>query len=146
MRRFTITPERRHGDRVTFDHHESHHLARVLRLKAGDTVVAVDGSGRDYTVRLEHVSAESTGTIVGVSARDTESPFPITLVQGLPKGDKMDTLIRAVTELGVARVMPGHHRAHGRAARCRPWRRRGSPGGSASRVRPRSNVAGRDCR
>jgi 16S rRNA (uracil1498-N3)-methyltransferase len=106
MRRFTIAPERRHGDRVTFDHDESHHLARVLRLRAGDTVVAVDGSGRDFTVRLEHVSAETTGTIVGVSARDTESPFPITLVQALPKGDKLEAIIRAVTELGAARVVP----------------------------------------
>lgn len=106
MRRFTIGPERRSGDHVTFDRAESHHLGRVLRLKAGDTVVAVDGSGRDYTVRLERVGAETTGTIVGIAARDTESPFPITLVQGLPKGDKMDAIIRAVTELGVACVAP----------------------------------------
>jgi 16S rRNA (uracil1498-N3)-methyltransferase len=106
MRRFTITPERRQGDRVTFDHDESHHLARVLRLKAGDTVVAVDGTGRDYTVRLERVSAEAVGTIVESHARNAESPLPITLVQGLPKGDKLEAIIRAVTELGAARVVP----------------------------------------
>ena len=105
-RRFTIAPDRRDGDRVTFDAGESHHLARVLRLRAGDMVVAVDGSGCDYTVRLERVAAEATGTIVGVAARATESPFPITLVQGLPKADKLDAVIRAVTELGVARVVP----------------------------------------
>ena len=106
MRRFTIAPDRRRGDHVTFDRDESHHLARVLRLKPGETVVAVDGSGRDYTVRLDTVSAESTGTIIGVAARDSESPFSITLVQGLPKGDKLETVIRAGTELGVARVAP----------------------------------------
>jgi 16S rRNA (uracil1498-N3)-methyltransferase len=106
MRRFTIAPERRDGDRVTFDAAESHHLARVLRLKAGATVVAVDGTGRDYTVRIERVGIETTGTIVGAAARDTESPFAITLVQGLPKGDKMEAIIRAATELGVARVIP----------------------------------------
>ena len=72
MRRFTIAPERRRGDRVTFDREESHHLARVLRLKAGDTVVAVDGSGQDLTVRLDDVSAEATGTIVAV----TQTPAP----------------------------------------------------------------------
>ena len=105
-RRFTIAPERRRGDRVTFDREESHHLARVLRLKAGDTVVAVDGTGNDLTVRLETIGAEATGTIVGVAARATESAFPVTLIQGLPKGDKMETIIRAVTELGVARVAP----------------------------------------
>jgi 16S rRNA (uracil1498-N3)-methyltransferase len=106
MRRFTITPAGRDGARVRFDREESHHLARVLRLAPGDTVVAVDGSGRDYTVRLDTVSAESTGTIVGEATRDTESPFPITLVQGLPKGDKLEAVIRAATELGVVRVRP----------------------------------------
>jgi 16S rRNA (uracil1498-N3)-methyltransferase len=106
MRRFTIAPAGRRGNHVTFDRAESHHLARVLRLKAGDLVVAVDGSGHDYTVRLDEVSAESSGTIVDVAARATESPFPITLVQGVPKGDKMEAILRAVIELGVARVAP----------------------------------------
>jgi len=106
-RRFTIPPERRDGDRVTFDREESRHLARVLRLAAGDTVVAVDGSGHDYTVRLDRVAAEVTGTIVGVdTTAAADSPFPITLVQGVPKGDKLEAVIRAATELGVARIAP----------------------------------------
>jgi len=106
MRRFTITPERRRHDQVTFDRRESHHLARVLRLKAGDTVVAVDGSGREFTVRLDTVAPEAAGTIVGIAVRNTESSFPITLVQALPKGDKLEAVIRAATELGIARVAP----------------------------------------
>ena len=105
-RRFAIAPDQRQGDQVTFDREESRHLARVLRLTPGDTVVAVDGSGRDYTVRLDTVAAEVTGTIVDVAIRDSESPFAITLVQGLPKGDKLETVIRAATELGVARIAP----------------------------------------
>jgi len=106
VRRFTIAPDRRGGDRVTYDRDESHHLARVLRLRAGATVIAVDGTGRDYTVRLDTVGMETTGTIIAVATRDTESPFPITLVQGLPKGDKLDMVIRAATELGVTRMAP----------------------------------------
>ena len=105
-RRFTIAPDQRRGDHVTFSREESRHLARVLRLAAGDTVVAVDGSGQDFTVRLESIASQVTGTIVGVSVRDTESPFAITLVQGLPKGDKLEGVIRAATELGVARITP----------------------------------------
>jgi hypothetical protein len=64
MRRFTIAPEpgrastgraapderraleRRDGDPVTFDRDETRHLARVLRLRPGDTIVASDGSGQ----------------------------------------------------------------------------------------------------
>ena len=53
MRRFTLQPEQLTGGRVTFDAAESRHLARVLRLRPGNTVVATDGAGRDYTVRLE---------------------------------------------------------------------------------------------
>lgn len=107
MRRFTIAPDRREGGRVTFDRDESHHLARVLRLRPGDTVIAVDGSGHDYTVRLERVGeGEATGTILGVATRAVESPLAITLVQGVPKGDKMELIVRAATELGVARVVP----------------------------------------
>jgi len=106
MRRFTITPERRRGDRVTFDRDESHHLSRVLRLKRGDTVVAVDGSGREFTVRLETIAHEASGMIVGMTERTMEPACAITLVQGVPKGDKLEAVIRAATELGVARVAP----------------------------------------
>ena len=106
MRRFTITPERIRDGRVVFDRDESRHLARVLRLRAGDTVVAADGTGREYTVRLETVGDEATGTVLAVGANEHESPVRITLLQSVPKGDKMESIVRASTELGVARIVP----------------------------------------
>jgi 16S rRNA (uracil1498-N3)-methyltransferase len=106
VRRFTIAPERLAADRVTFDADESHHLARVLRLRPGDTVVATDGAGHDFTVRLESVGAQATGSVLRVAARPTESPLALTLVQAIPKGDKMEAIVRAATELGVACVVP----------------------------------------
>ena len=106
MRRFTITPERIAGGRVAFDRGESRHLSRVLRLRSGDTVLAADGTGREYTVRLETVGEQATGTVLGVAARASESPVQITLVQSVPKGDKMESIVRACTELGIAHVVP----------------------------------------
>jgi len=106
MRRFTLRPERLVGGRVTFDADESHHLARVLRLRPGDTVVATDGAGRDYTVRLEEVGPTATGTVLAAAAGPRESPLALTLVQGIPKGDRMETIVRAAAELGAARVLP----------------------------------------
>ena len=106
MRRFTLPPERVADGRVTFDVEESRHLARVLRLRPGDTVVATDGAGRDYTVRLDSVGEAATGTVLAVARGAPESPLAITLVQGVPKGDKMEAIVRAATELGVARVRP----------------------------------------
>lgn len=106
MRRFTLQPEQVADGRVTFDAGESHHLIRVLRLRPGDTVVATDGAGRDYTVRLESLGEAAVGTIIGEAAGVAASPLAITLIQGVPKGDKMEAIVRAVTELGVAGVQP----------------------------------------
>jgi 16S rRNA (uracil1498-N3)-methyltransferase len=106
VHRFTLAPERIDGDRVTFDRTETRHLARVLRLGPGDVVLAADGAGRELTVRVESLGEEATGTVLAVATRALESPLAVTLLQGVPRGDKMEAIVRACTELGVARVCP----------------------------------------
>lgn len=107
MNRFLIRPEAMSGERVIFDARETHHLARVLRLRAGDVVQAADGRGQEFTVRLTRVGRGSAeGEILGRAARGADSPLSLTLVQGLPKGDTLDGIIRMATELGVARIVP----------------------------------------
>jgi 16S rRNA (uracil1498-N3)-methyltransferase len=106
MRRFTIAPDHIARGHVDFDADESRHLSRVLRLRPGDTVIASDGAGHDYTVRLDTVGAHTSGSILRVAAHDAESPLAVTLVQVVAKGDRMEMIVRAVTELGVARVLP----------------------------------------
>lgn len=106
MRRFLLVPGRVEGDRATFDPDETRHMRAVLRLAPGDLVVAADGDGRDYTVRLEALGEVATGTILGVATTRAESPLAVTLLQGVPKGDKMEAIVRAATELGVTRVWP----------------------------------------
>jgi 16S rRNA (uracil1498-N3)-methyltransferase len=106
VRRFTIKPDQIRSGRVVFDRDESRHLARVLRLRSGETVLASDGAGHEYTVRLETVGDEATGTVLGAVTNDHESPVRITLMQSVPKGDKMESIVRAATELGVTRIVP----------------------------------------
>jgi 16S rRNA (uracil1498-N3)-methyltransferase len=106
VHRFAIAPEQIDGERVTFDHDETRHLARVLRLRPGDLVLATDGQGREYTVRIERIGAAATGTVLEIAARPTESPVAVILVQGVPKGDRMETIIRGATELGVVHIVP----------------------------------------
>ncbi len=104
--RFTVAPERITGDRVNFDREETRHMQAVLRLAPGDVVIAADGQGRDYTVRLESLGQSAYGTILGVTTTRRESPLAVTLIQGIAKGDKMENIVRAVTELGAVRVLP----------------------------------------
>jgi 16S rRNA (uracil1498-N3)-methyltransferase len=107
VRRFHVRPEAIDGTRLTFAAAEARHIARVLRLRAGDVVQAVDGAGGEYTVRLERVTRhEVTGTVLACATSSVESPLSLTLAQGIPKGDTMESIVRAVTELGVARVVP----------------------------------------
>ncbi len=106
MRRFTIAPERISGDRVAFDADETRHLVRVLRLRPGDVVTATDGRGGAWAVRLLTLGEQATGTIVGAASLAAESPLAIALVQAVPKGDRMEAIVRATTELGVARILP----------------------------------------
>jgi 16S rRNA (uracil1498-N3)-methyltransferase len=92
---------------VTFDGEQTRHLSRVLRLTAGDLVVAVDGRGREWSVRLTEVTARTAaGLVLAERTSDGESPLHLTLAQGVPKADKMDLIVRMVTELGAAAVRP----------------------------------------
>ena len=105
--RVHVRPEAVSGTRVVLDAEEARHLRRVLRLRVGDLVRALDGRGRELTVRLTALGARSAeGEILESATPARESPLHLTLAQGLPKGDKLETIIRMSTELGVAAVVP----------------------------------------
>src|SRR2546428_12692648 len=78
LRRFHVRPDAIEGTRLRFDAEEAQHMARALRLTPGDLVAAVDGSGRQYTVRLDHVTAgAAVGTVLSTAWSATESPLAI---------------------------------------------------------------------
>lgn len=107
MTRFHLAPDAVRGDRVAFDAAAAHHLGRVLRAVVGDVVQAVDAHGELLSVRLTGVAARrAEGLVVARERLATESPLRLTLAQAIPKGDKMESVIRMTTELGVARVIP----------------------------------------
>jgi 16S rRNA (uracil1498-N3)-methyltransferase len=107
MTRFLhLAPGAVRGDRVTFGAAAAHHLGRVLRAAVGDVVEAVD-AGMLLSVRLTAIGPRrAEGVIEARTTLATESPLDLTLAQGIPKGDKMDGIVRMATELGVARVVP----------------------------------------
>ena len=85
---------------------ESHHLVTVNRARTGDTVIAFDGHGTEWTCEL--TDARKSGASLRVTATHTRTPLPceITLGQSLPKGGIMEDIIRHATELGAARIVP----------------------------------------
>ena len=83
------------------------HVARVLRLVAGDELVLFDGAGQEAAATIAEIRGSSVHVNVTVPAVvDRESPLSLTLVQGVSRGERMDLVMQKATELGVARLVP----------------------------------------
>lgn len=85
---------------------DAHHIAKVLRLQAGDVVECVDPQGLVHVVRLEKVGTVVQGQVEETREGLQESPLHLVLFQGLPKGDKMDYVVQKAVELGAAEIVP----------------------------------------
>jgi 16S rRNA (uracil1498-N3)-methyltransferase len=83
------------------------HLVKVLRARSGDPLILFSGDGREYAGAIESVRGSRVTASVGSGADvDRESPFAVTLIQCVPRGDRMDFIVQKATELGVARIVP----------------------------------------
>jgi 16S rRNA (uracil1498-N3)-methyltransferase len=86
---------------------QSHHLAHVLRLAAGDAVIAFDGRGREYPAAIERIGKNGVTLTVGDPRTvDRESPLAVILAQGISSGDRMDYTVQKAVELGVHAIQP----------------------------------------
>lgn len=125
VHRFWVTPAQISGDRVLFTREQSHQIVRVLRMRRGDTVAVFDGTGADHEAQLLTLGpGKAIARLTGVRTAASEPALRLTLLQGLPKGEKMELIIQKATELGVHRIVPlvcqrSVSRGSGRLAR---WR------------------------
>jgi 16S rRNA (uracil1498-N3)-methyltransferase len=99
----TLTP----GSSVDLPPDTASHLAKVLRARIGDELILFNGDGREFTGTIEGVRGSRVSAFVGDGrVVDRESALAITLVQSVPRGDRMDFIVQKATELGVARIVP----------------------------------------
>jgi 16S rRNA (uracil1498-N3)-methyltransferase len=83
------------------------HITRVLRLRTGAAVTLFNGRGGEYCASIERVRGSEVTVAVGQhQAVERESPFPLTLAQGITRGERMDLVVQKATELGVSRLVP----------------------------------------
>ena len=107
MHRFFIPPSHIEADRVTLPTYAARQLARVLRARPGDAIIALDDSGYEYAVTLDAVNPRhATGVINDRYIGDGEPQISITLYQGLMKADRFEYALQKGTELGIARFIP----------------------------------------
>lgn len=82
-----------------------HHLARVLRARVGEVLELFDGKGTVFPAKLEAIEADSAQLSVG-PGQPQSAARPVTIVQGLPKADKLEWVLQKGTELGAAAFVP----------------------------------------
>ena len=83
------------------------HLTRVLRLRPKAALTLFNGHGGEYAASVERVRRSEVTVAVGQHEPiERESPFPLTLAQGVSRGERMDLVVQKATELGVARLVP----------------------------------------
>jgi 16S rRNA (uracil1498-N3)-methyltransferase len=94
------------GDRVRLDGPEGRHAADVARLRAGERLLLSDGAG---TLATCDVVAAGRGflDLLVLDRRVEPAPAPrLVVAQGLPKGDRAELAVQAMTEAGVDEIVP----------------------------------------
>ncbi len=83
-----------------------HQWQKVFRLKSGDNVVLFDGSGREYTCKIEMLSKGGAEVSVGESRALHSPKKDVWLCVALIKKDHFEWVVEKGTELGVNHFVP----------------------------------------
>jgi len=107
MPRFPIAENKINDNKALISGTDYKHIVKVLRHNPGDQITLFDTNSAEYYGKIREISKRDILIdIIQTKKVNTESPIEITLLQGLPKGDKMDYIIEKATELGVNRIVP----------------------------------------
>ena len=95
------------GAEITLDVRAHHHATQVLRLRAGDALVLFNGNGGEYAATLTAVHRREAQATIGELLPSRPRPLlPITLAQGVSRGERMDFTLQKAVELGVTAISP----------------------------------------
>jgi 16S rRNA (uracil1498-N3)-methyltransferase len=107
MSRFYVRPEDVNGDEIRVSKEEAHHIIDVMRMLPGDTIVAFDGTGKEYTGKILNTAKDNLRIKIEKTHEiGLENKVYVTLAQALPKRAQMDFIVEKATELGVDEIIP----------------------------------------
>lgn len=94
------------SDTVVIDGEAGHHFVRVLRSRIGEPLILAATNGPFYAEIEQIDSATPSITVQLLRPYPSHEPSRrIVLIQGLAKGDKMETIIQKNVELGIFGVI-----------------------------------------
>ena len=93
------------GQIYTFDNEDALHAIRVLRTGVGEIFWLSDGKGRFSTVKAVEVAKKSMQCEVLESEFQEPLDIEYTVIQALPKGDRLKECAGLLTEAGADRIV-----------------------------------------
>ena len=107
MYQFFVEDDQIGADVINITGADVNHIRNVLRMKPGEQVRISNQRGRDFLCSVAALSEHEV--LLNIEQRDiksTELSSRIYLFQGIPKGERMETVIEKAVELGVHEIIP----------------------------------------
>lgn len=105
-RRFFIEPCQIEDGTARITGDGARQIGKVLRLKEGDFICLLDGSGNEHDALISGVTRDAvTARILGTGSCAREPVLRLTLALCLPKGNKVELIVQKGTELGISQYV-----------------------------------------
>ena len=108
MPKFFVTSQSIQNNEITIIGNDVNHIKNVLRKKKGDQITICNSDiSVDYLCEIVKLEEEAIKCkIIKELATNSESNIKVTILQGLPKADKMELVIQKAVELGAYDITP----------------------------------------
>jgi 16S rRNA (uracil1498-N3)-methyltransferase len=102
--RLHVTPPLKAGAEVVLDKPQAHYLRNVLRLKAGDGVLAFNGKDGEWLGTL--ADGKRAALVLQKQTRKQTEPIDLHYLFAPLKHERLDYMVQKAVEMGVSRLQP----------------------------------------
>ena len=106
MRRFFQTAGPGSDGSIVLDGEEAHHAVQVIRLRAGERVVVLDGRGGEHGCLVSSVARREVRLQVEQTIQHQPPSCRVRLVPAVTKGKSFEVILQKAVELGAAEILP----------------------------------------
>ena len=107
MSKFFVKDEQIENNIVKVEGTDVNHIKNVLRQKVGDEITICNSQKqKNYLCDIIKIEREVIECRIVRELEEFKSNIKVTIMQGLPKSDKMDLVIQKSVELGVYDIIP----------------------------------------
>ena len=106
MIRLYVEDDLREGGELAIGPDQTHYLANVMRLKAGDELRLFNGRDGEWRARLVSVGKRAAALALIMQERPQTQPPDLDLIVAVVKRARLETIAEKAAELGARRVLP----------------------------------------